>query len=64
MKNYPHLYPNPIHKKVTQLNRTPKKNSTFTGNALNSKASQKTMLTYNTLNREKHSQIRNLTRSI
>lgn len=52
MKNYPHLYPTPLNKKVTQLNRTPKKNKTaVTANVLNSKASQKTMLTYNTLNR-------------
>lgn len=51
MKNYPHLYPAALNKKVTQLNRTPKKNKTLTGNVLNSKASQKTMLTYNTLNR-------------
>lgn len=51
MKNYPHLYPSALNKKVIQLNRTPKKTKTVTTNVLNSKASQKTIFTYNTLNR-------------
>ena len=51
MKNYPHLYPTALSKKVSQLNRTPKKQKTVTATVLTSKASQKTMLTYNTLNR-------------
>lgn len=66
MKNYPHLYNHMLNKKPQAgLNRTPKKSTTMTGQTLVSKTSVKTLGLYNnTLNRDKKSVKRILTRSI
>lgn len=50
MKNYPHLYPNPLSKKINNLNKTPKKQPTPT-HTITTKASYKTILPYSPLTR-------------
>jgi hypothetical protein len=62
MKNYPHLYPTPVSKKVSALARTPKTKPTVTS-TITTKPSNRT-LPYHMLQRDKHPHIRNLTRSI
>ena len=61
MKNYPHLYPTPISKKVNQ--KTPVKNKLPVNSTFNYKPSFKTM-PRSPLSREIRGHSRNLTRSI
>lgn len=62
MKNYPHLYPTPVSKKVSALARIPKTKPTV-NSTITTKPSNRT-LPYHILQKDKHPHLRNMTRSI
>lgn len=62
MKNYPHLYPTPVSKKVSALARTPKTKPTV-NSTITTKPSNRT-LPYHMLHKDKRPHLRNMTKSI